>query len=190
MSIPCVQAAWAGRDVNERSVWRACGARVLLVPATATVGVSRRRMRVAAISGQDRRTHAAMLAAAALPPSRAFALAVLVVGSHHLHALRMVVAADFQLGLDPMQRILRIVLPVVAAHIDAPNGRIPAFVEPQWRLITQMQQARSGTESGAFFPPILESLSMRAETAGRQISVAAQCQRQRPGPSIGGKRKA
>ena len=69
---------------------------------------------VAAVAGQRRRMHAAVIAASALPPFGAFAVAVLVVGADHLHEHRMVVAAHLELGLDPVQRILGVVVPVVA----------------------------------------------------------------------------
>ena len=65
-----------------------------------------------------------MIHAAASPPIRSFSVAIFAVSSHHLHKLRVIIAANFKFGFHPMERVCCIVIPVVSIHVDSGHGRI------------------------------------------------------------------
>src|SRR5690606_7827542 len=88
----------------------------------------------AAIAFERAGGDAAVITASAFPPVGAFAGTILAVCADHLHEHGMIVTAYFQLGLDPMQRVSGIVIPIIALHVDAGHGGVPALVQPEIRV--------------------------------------------------------
>src|SRR5262249_45917449 len=77
------------------------------------------------LAGSDR-----MRARSATPHAVAV-LAQARIAAAHRHEQMMPFAADVELGLHPGERVLGVVLPVVAGDIEARHRRYPAFLQPE-----------------------------------------------------------